>query len=330
MRLIVVCFCIFGPGSTAALGAESDQHAIAPASVQVLPGKGLTEHDFLYAGESKNQRAFIVKKGRVVWSYDDPAGRGEISDAILLSNGNLLLAHQYGVKLISPDKTVLWNVEAPKGTEIHTAVPVGRNHVLYVQNGDPAVVKVVNFSTGETKREFPLAVGNPKNTHGQFRHARLTRSGTLLVAHMDLNKVCEYEEAGKQLWSFACENPWGVTPLKNGNVLIVDKKAVREVARSGETVATFTREDAQPYKLGSLQLAWRLPNGNTLINNWANEWAGPIDRMNPPVQAVELTSDKKVVWVLRSWAEPDLGPATTIQVLDRAEALESFGFGSIK
>ena len=135
------------------------------AAPQVLPGKGLAQHDFLYAGESKNRRAFIVRKGRVVWSYDDPAGKGEISDAVLLSNGNLLIAHQFAVKLISPEKKVLWNLDAPPGTEIHTAMPIGTEHVLYVQNGDPAMVKVVNIKTGETKQEFQVPVGNPTGVH---------------------------------------------------------------------------------------------------------------------------------------------------------------------
>src|SRR5258708_6602371 len=112
------------------------------AAPQVLPGNGLAQHDFLYAGESKNRRAFIVRKGRVVWSYDDPASRGEISDAVLLSNGNLLLAHQFAVKLISPEKKVLWNLDAPKGSEIHTAMPIGTDYVLYVQNGDPSTVQL--------------------------------------------------------------------------------------------------------------------------------------------------------------------------------------------
>src|SRR6266567_1985537 len=134
----------------------AEEPAATPA---VLPGSGLAQHDFLYAGESKNRRAFIVRKGQVVWSYDDPAGRGEISDAVLLSNGNLLLAHQYAIKLISPQKKVLWNLDAPKGSEIHTAVPIGHEHVLYVQNGDPAMVKVVNIKTGETKKEFQVPVG---------------------------------------------------------------------------------------------------------------------------------------------------------------------------
>src|SRR5580765_6257397 len=199
----------------------------AAAAPEVLPGNGLAQHDFLYAGESKNRRAFIVRKGKVVWSYDNPAGRGEISDAVLLSNGNLLLAHQYAVKLVSPEKKVLWSLDAPKGTEIHTAMPIGTEHVLYVQNGDPAMVKVVNIKTGETKKEFQVPVGNSKSVHGQFRHGRITSRGTLLLAHMDMKKVCEYDAGGKEIRSWPANSPWGVTPLKNGNILIVDRPNIR-------------------------------------------------------------------------------------------------------
>jgi hypothetical protein len=300
-------------------------------TAQALPGNGLAQHDFLYAGESKQRRAFIVRKGRVVWSYDDPAGRGEISDAVLLSNGNLLLAHQFAVKLISPEKKVLWNLDAPKGTEIHTAMPIGVEHVLYVQNGNPALVRVVNTKTGETKKEFQVPVGNPKGVHGQFRHGRITARGTLLLAHMDMKKVCEYDASGKEVRSWAASNPWGVTPLKNGNILIVDRPNIREVTLQGETISTLTPSlDSPIFKLTSLQMAWRLPNGNTVVNNWFNEWSGKLDRTNPPVQAVEFTPDKKIVWVLRSWDEPDLGPATTIQILDEPDSPEKVTFGDIK
>jgi hypothetical protein len=38
---------------------------------------------------------------------------------------------------------------------------------------------------------------------------------------------------------------------------------------------------------------------------------------NAPAQAIEVTPAKQVVWTLRSWTPPaDLGPATTIQILD--------------
>ena len=318
-------FTALTPGQTQA--AETS----AAVATVALPGNGLAQHDFLYAGESKQRRAFIVRKGRVVWSYDDPAGRGEISDAVLLSNGNLLLAHQFAVKLISPDKKTLWNLDAPKGTEIHTAMPIGAEHVLYVQNGDPALVRVVNIRTGETKNEFQVPVGNPKSIHGQFRHGRITSRGTLLLAHMDLKKVCEYDAGGKEIRSWPANSPWGVTPLKNGNILVVDRPAIRELTPQGETVSMLTPStDAPNFKLNSLQMAWRLPNGNTLVNNWFNEWSGKLERTNLPVQAVEFTPDKKIVWVLRSWEDPDLGPATTIQILDEAEAPEKVTFGDVK
>ena len=273
---------------------------------------------------------YVVRGGRVVWSYHDPEGKGEISDAVRLSDGNVLLAHQFAVKLIAPDKRLIWNYDAPGGTEIHTAQPVGKDHVVFVQNGDPALVKVVHLASNRTIKEFSIPVKNPKGVHGQFRHARLTASGTLMVAHMDLGKVSEYDAVGKELWSFPAPNVWGVTPLKNGNSLVVDRSGVREVNRQAETTWAFTREDAADYKLPNLQLAWRLPNGNTLINNWVNEWSGPVDRSNAPVQGLELTHDKKVVWALRSWSDPDLGPATTIQILDRPEAPENVTFGDIK
>lgn len=299
------------------------------AAPAVLPGRGLAQHDFFYAGEAKSRQMFLVRKGVVVWSYDDPTGRGEISDATRLSNGSVLLAHQFALELIAPDKKVLWHYDAPPGSEIHTAVPIGTGHVLFIQNGDPALVKVVDIVSGKTEKEFPLATAG-KGVHGQFRHARLTADGTLLVAHMDMGKVSEYGANGKELRSFPAPGAWGVTPLPNGHVLVVDRAGVREVSRKGETTWAVTRADLPAYQLKNLQLAWRLPNGNTLLNNWVNQWNGPLDKADPPVQALEVTPDKKVVWALSSWTDPDLGPATTIQILDTPDAPENVHFGNIK
>ena len=40
--------------------------------------------------------------------------------------------------------------------------------------------------------------------------------------------------------------------------------------------------------------------------------------------------DKRVVWALRSWTDPNLGPSTTIQLLDEPSVPEAVHFGSIK
>jgi len=292
-------------------------HAVNHDATDVFPGQGLAQHDFFYAGEGKQERMFIVRQGRVVWSYTHPA-KGEISDAALMPNGNILFAHQFGVTEINADKRVIWNLDAPTNTEIHTAQLFGPNSVWYIQNGDPAKFVLVNKATAETQREFVLPVKNPKNIHGQFRHARMTGAGTLLVAHMDLGKAVEYNLDGKELWSKEVVGIWSATPLKTGNVLAVSNRGmVRELNRQGDTVWEWTPADSAGYNISNLQLAVRLPNGNTLINNWFNQWSGEVDRAAPPVQAIEVTPTKDIVWELRSWTPPtDLGPATTIQILD--------------
>jgi outer membrane protein assembly factor BamB len=311
IKSLAVCgatIVVFGCSASA-----EDTNFTAP---EILPGKGLAEHDFFYAGEAKEERMFIVRHGEIVWSYTHP-GRGEISDAVLQPNGNILFAHQYGVTEINQAKEVVWNYAAASKTEIHTAQPFGANSVWFLQNGNPAKFVLVNKGTGNVEHEFALPVKNTNSVHGQFRHARMTSAGTLLVAHMDLGKVCEYDLTGKQLWSADVPSPWSATPLKDGNFLVVSsRKFVREINRKGETVWEWTPADAPNYKISGLQLATRRSNGNIVVNNWFNQWSGKVDSANPPVQALEVTPDKKVVWALRSWTPPaDLGPATTIQLL---------------
>ena len=303
------------------------------AQAQVkAPATGLAQHDFLYTGESHQRNMFIVRSGKIVWSYSDPAGKGEISDAVMLSNGNILFAHQFGVTLITPEKKVLWNYDAPAGFEVHTAVPIGKERVLYIQNGDPALLRVVNIVTGATEKEFRLKTKQPPSTHGQFRHARLTAQGTLMVGHMDLNKVVEYDSNGNELWSFPGIGIWGVTPLKNGNMLITDGQGTREVTRRGDAVWSWSKSDTPQYKYGYLQNAWRLPNGNTVINNWLNEWNMDPKDMVGTMQAIEVNPARQVVWELSSWTEPaKLGPVTTIQFLEPgAPAEEDVHFGEFK
>jgi outer membrane protein assembly factor BamB len=287
-----------------------------PNAPDLLPGRGLAEHDFFYAGEAKEERMFIVRQGAVVWSYTHP-GKGEISDAILLPNGHVFFAHQFGVTEVSQDKKVVWNYDAPPNTEIHTAQPLDADRVWFVQNGDPAKFIVLNKASRTVDREFVLPVKNPKSIHGQFRHARLTDQGTLLIAHMDLGRAVEYSLDGKELWSVDVPGIWSATPLSNGHVLAVSNRGfVRELSRDGRAVWEWSPADAPEYKSFSLQLATRLANGNTVINNWFNQWSGHLDLANPPVQALEITPAKKVVWALRSWSPPaDLGPATTLQFL---------------
>jgi len=320
--MLLLCLKTLTVAQTSTSGKQA-----APAD---LPGKGLKQYDFFYAGEAKSRNMYIIRDGKVSWSYIDTVGKGEISDAILMKNGDVLFAHQFGVMLINRDKKVLWKYNVPDGFETHTAQLIGKEHVVFVQNGNPAKVFVMNIKTNQVVKEFVLPFKS--GTHGQIRHARLTAEGTLLVAHMDLGKVIEYDLDGNQLSTLDVPSVWSAVPLKNGNLLIAtNQNIVREITRTGSIVWDYPLADIHDYKITSPQIALRLPNGNTLINNWFNQWSTRLDISNAPVQAIEVTPNKKIVWALREWSAPDLGPSTTIQLLnDPGNMYEKVHFGNIR
>ena len=302
-----------------AAAAQSPAPVLAP-----LPGKGLAQHPFLYCGEWQrrsisDQTMYIVRDGKIVWSYTNPH-RGELGDCHRLQNGNILFSRQFGASEVTPDKRIVWNYDGPPGTEIHTTWPVDRDRVLIMQNGNPATLLIVNKRNNRVERTLTVPTRVPTGVHGQFRHVRMTREGHFLVAHMDLGKVVEYDKDGKELWSVAAPSAWAAVRLKNGNTLISGNQHgyVREVNRQGQVVWEIGKNDLPGISLYTVQEVTRLANGNTLINNWV----GSVAQENWPtvVQLIEVTPDKKVVWALRDWTT--LGPASSTQLLDEPGAAE--------
>jgi hypothetical protein len=284
--------------------------------------RSLARHNFLYAGEGKQRRIYIVKDGQVTWKYNNPQGRGEISDAVLMTDGNVLVAHQYGICEVTQQGQTLWSYAAPEGTEIHTIQPIGRKHVLFIQNGHPAKVVVMQIPTCQVVHEFEVPAS--QGVHGQFRNARLSTRGTLLLAHMGQDYVAEYSVQGTELTRWECPAPWSVAELKQEHLLFVGRGIVREIDRSGKVCFEIKTAD---YNIKSPQKAVRLKNGHTIINDWLNEWRTPIDTLNAPVQAIEINKKGKVVWQLCAWRNPNLGPSTTIQPLNQTVNRDRLFFG---
>jgi len=290
----------------------------------LLPGKGMAQHPFLYCGEWQNrstseQVMHIVRGGKIVWSYTNPL-KGELGDCTMLSNGNIVFSRQAGASEITQARKIVWNYDGPAGAEIHTAYPIDKDRVLIMQNGNPARLLVIRKSGNKVEKELVLQTRVPTSTHGQFRHIRMTRAGTFLVAHMDLGKVVEYDRDGKEIWSVPAPSAWAAVRLKNGNTLISGNQNgyVREVNPAGETVWEVDKDDLPGIPLYTVQEVSRLANGNTLINNWVG--SVPTAEWPSVVQLIEVTPGKKVVWALRDWTT--LGPASSTQLLDEPGAAE--------
>ena len=263
---------------------------LAEAARITLPAQGnegLGRYDFFYAGERPDHKMYIVEGGKVTWEYSDPEGRGEISDAVLLSDGHILMAHQHGIREIVPDRKTqtgyktLWQMDTPQGYEIHSIQPIGRDKVLYVQCGNPFEAVVMQIPSKKELRRFPLPFKNG-GSHGQMRNMRLTKRGTMLLASFEYGAVIEFDAHGKELQRWECPGAWGVEELENGNILVAtNQNYVREFDREGSVVWEWNWKERGPLSVVRVgdrlresisgQKAHRLPNGNTMITNWLNQ-----------------------------------------------------------
>jgi hypothetical protein len=275
-----------------------------------LPGMGMRQHPMLYIGEGCNEM-FLVNDGKVIWTY--ATGKGwEFDDIWLLSNGHILFSRMSYAEEITPKKQVVWHLDAPKGTEIHTVQPIGLDKVLLVENGLPPRLLVIDKRSGivEVDHDMPApSLTDPGTVHAQFRRIRMTAGGTYLAPLLEMNKVIEFDKEFHEIWSYNIPSPWAAIRLHNGNTLITDERdrLTREVNPMGETVWEFRLSELPPgIVFLDSQSCVRLANGNTVLCSRGDGGKG--------CQLIEITPEKKVVWALKDWKT--FGPATAVQLLD--------------
>jgi hypothetical protein len=182
---------------------------------------------------------------------------------------------------------------------------------MFVENGLPPKLKVINIKTRAVEVDHELPYKPSSGVHPQFRRARVTAQGTYLLPFLSLGYVAEYDKDFKEIWKYMVNTPWAALRLKNGNTLITDEKdsLTREVNHKGETVWEFNCKTDLPAEyqfLSAPQSCTRLANGNTIFTSRGKNSQGP--------QLIEVTPDKKVVWVLQDWTK--VGDGTAVQILD--------------
>ncbi|MCH8830405.1 MAG: PQQ-binding-like beta-propeller repeat protein [Planctomycetes bacterium] len=240
---------------TAAKGSTAKLHF--PLSDQDW-GRSVLGGNLLLAFGYKNAVAEYDPTGREIWRYPT---RGAWS-AEKLPNGNVLIAAYYEGKVIevNRERKLIWfytvarclNAKFLRNGNILIAVASGRK-VLEVTRD-----KTIVWEYGTT--------GNCRDVH------RLPNGNTLVAAG---TQVVEVTPGKKIVWAFSDCQPYGLQPLRNGNILIADWNGrIIEVNRDKKIV--------WEYKCSRPADAFRLRNGNTLITTNS--------------EFVEVTSGKVIVW----------------------------------
>ena len=284
--------------------------ASAPAGKQTAASAsppGLVNHRFLKSGCNSESVAIVGSNGEVEWEF--PL-KTNVSDSAVLPNGNIVFTFDSGAREVRRDRTVVWEYKAPAGSEVHACQPLPHDLFLIGEsyaNGKSAMHEVDR--TGKIVKTIPIDNGSG-GPHGQFRQVRKTRQGTYLTTQQrNGGAALECDGAGKLLHSF----PGGrfvAIRLDNGNTLIGcgDEHRIIEVDPKDQIVWKIDENELPGNRIGFAAGIQRLPNGNTVVCNWAGH-----SKMTNQPQVFEVTPDKRVVWEVR---DPRLHMISSIQILD--------------
>jgi Mala s 1-like protein len=253
-------------------------------------------HSFLALGAE----TYIVDEGgNVTWKY--PKGT---RDGWVLANGNVLLAVNKdrefpggaAVEVTREGKVVFQF----KGTqsEVNTVQSLDNGRVLLTEAGNkPRILEVDR--DGKVVVEVPIAA-QTKDLHLQTRMTRKLSNGNYLVPQLLDKVVREYTPHGKIVREAKTpEDPpecWPFTAIRlpSGNTLVncTHGKISVEFDPTGKIVWQLSNNDLPEPLLSDPCGAQRLANGNTVIASYGNSKPGQV-------KLLEVTPDKKVVWIYR-------------------------------
>ena len=101
---------------------------------------------------------------------------------------------------VTPQKKIVWRLDAAKGSEIRSVQPIGLDNTFVMQNGTPAKLMIINEKTGVVELEHAL----PKEVtgagvHGQFRALALPDREPTFSLISRCHKVVEYDKSFKEI-----------------------------------------------------------------------------------------------------------------------------------
>ncbi len=250
----------------------------------------------LLAGSGWDKIVIIDKETKQIeWEY--PLEKGwECNSAIATPNGTILFAYSKGAKLISQDKSELWNIAAPAGCEMQTARLLPDGNFLLAWCGSPAKIMVVN-PKGDilTETDYNTGIENP---HAQFRQVNRSKDGNYLVPLFATSELRVVSPAGETLKTIKLEGtPYSTVLLDNGNYMVAcgDGHSLVEVnIENGEVVRRIGEKDIEGVSLFFVAQLLPTSNNGLYVCNWQGHAEDGSNANNP--QLIEIDGNGKIIW----------------------------------
>ena len=225
-----------------------------------------TKHLFACTDYTQGIVCIISDEGKLLWQY--PAEN--CNDLWVLPNGNLLFNTGKGVKEVTRDKKVVFEYESK--SEIYACQRLANGNTFVGECNSGQLLEI--NPAGQVVKRIRLLPDSVDGGHGFMRNARKLDNGNYLVAHYDLDKVCEYNSEGHRVWEISVTGgPHSVIRLPNGNTLIAcsdhnGEPRIVEMDKSGTVSWQITKNELPGIELFFMTGMEILPDGNLVFTNW--------------------------------------------------------------
>lgn len=203
-----------------------------PLDAQLLPNDHLlvAEHGGDLGGPG-NRVTERTLKGELVWKKDVD---GPLV-AQRLPGGNTFIATADQLFEVDPDGKELYVITRPGGEAIMKAQKLRDGDIAcvttppHLPNSSSAQRFVRLDTAGKEILSFPVSVGT---SGGRID---VLPNGNVVVPEKELNRVVEYDPAGRVVWQAKAEQPVAAVRLPNGNTLVTSFTQLRaiEIDRTG-------------------------------------------------------------------------------------------------
>ena len=212
-------------------------------------------------------KVFIMEDGKFVWEHPAP----ESNDIWVLPNGNILFTTGKGVLEMTRGNDTVFYYQSTSSIFACQRLKNGNTFIGECNSGRLLEVTPKGEIVGDV---CILPDGVANGGHAFMRNARKLENGNYLVAHFGPEKVTEYNNKGKVVWT--CDLPGGphsAVRLPDGHTLVAvaDKtkdSRIVELDDKGNTVWSLSNKDfeGEPFKfLGGFQY---FPDGTLALTNW--------------------------------------------------------------
>ena len=254
-----------------------------PAPKQVVFG----QLDARVLTASGGKVVILSEEGKVLWKHEKA---GNVHDAWMLPNGNVLFADGKSVTEVTPKHKVVFNYESPKqaggGTYACQRLADGRTLI-----GENSTGKVLEVDAGG-KVVFELQTAPFKEgNHHNMRMARKLGSGNYLVCQSGAHVVKEYTPAGKVVMEIAVDSvAFAAVRTAGGSTIVAVIDKIVEFDGKGKVVWEFANTDIPGVKITSMTGFHVLPSGNIVVGCYGAYKDGGQAGL------FEVSRAKKLIW----------------------------------